>query len=328
MRRLSRTLLDASIDAYVLALETINRLSVAYRVQSFVFLFVNSWELMLKARLHEERANVFYRKARNQPRRSLSLDDCLNKLFTAAADPVKANIQMVSQLRNEAMHLAIPVIPPDVMGLFQAGVLNYARLLQEWFGISLAERVPLGMMTLVYDFDPATHSLEHATIRRRLNADVVEWLSDFQGSIRERAADFGESTRHFYVPIDIKLAFVRNPDKADVVLSPGAGGQPALVVEVPKDPDRTHPYRLTEAVENVNQQLGEDDKINREDILAVKVAHEIPKKPNYHYLSKIPGRSPQYSEAFVSWMLEKRAKDPSFFLRARAKKREMQGRSG
>ncbi len=65
------------------------------------------------------------------------------------------------------------------MGLFQAGVLNYARLLQEWFDISLAERVPLGMMTLVYDFDPATHSLEHATIRRRLRADVVEWLRDF-----------------------------------------------------------------------------------------------------------------------------------------------------
>jgi hypothetical protein len=44
-------LVEKSVDAYVLALETINRLSIKYRVESFTYLICNAWELLLKARV-------------------------------------------------------------------------------------------------------------------------------------------------------------------------------------------------------------------------------------------------------------------------------------
>ena len=44
-------LVEKSVDAYVLALETINRLSIKYRVESFTHLICNAWELLLKARV-------------------------------------------------------------------------------------------------------------------------------------------------------------------------------------------------------------------------------------------------------------------------------------
>src|SRR3989304_3042768 len=45
---------DKGVEAYILALETINRLSVQYRVETFCYLICNAWELMLKAKIIED----------------------------------------------------------------------------------------------------------------------------------------------------------------------------------------------------------------------------------------------------------------------------------
>lgn len=127
MTKLERNLTESSIEAFILGLEIINKLSVAYRLESFIFLFCNAWELLLKAKLLREKRKIFYPKKKTQPRRSLSLDDCLNQIFTTENDPVKLNILEIKQLRNNAMHLIIPFVPTDVMALFQAGVINYTK---------------------------------------------------------------------------------------------------------------------------------------------------------------------------------------------------------
>ena len=44
-------LVDKSVDAYVLALETINRISIQYRMEAFCYLLCNAWELLLKAKI-------------------------------------------------------------------------------------------------------------------------------------------------------------------------------------------------------------------------------------------------------------------------------------
>ncbi|MDP3064126.1 MAG: DUF3644 domain-containing protein [Chloroflexota bacterium] len=149
-------------------------------MEAFCFLFCNAWELLMKAKLLHGGDRIFDRKKRKQPRMSISLDHCLGRVFTDSQDPVRLNISEIAELRNAATHLVVPFVPPDIMGLFQAGVLNYPWALQTWFGISLSERTSLGMMSLVYDFDPAKHSLESAQMHRRLPAETVRWLKEFQ----------------------------------------------------------------------------------------------------------------------------------------------------
>ncbi len=317
MKRLARNLRDNSIEAFVLALETINRPSVRYRMEAFCFLFCNSWELLMKAKLLNDGNKIFYRKGRKKPRRSLSLDDCLNRIFTAADDPIKLNIKTIHDLRNNATHLIIPFVPPDIMGLFQAGVLNYPWVLQEWFGISLSDRVPLGMMSLVYDFNPEQHSLEHAKMKRRLSAEVVRWLTEFQQGVRNQAQSLGASSQRFYIPIDLRLAIVRNPRKADIVLSSGTAGQETLVVEVPKDPDQTHPYRRKEVLKIVNERLGSTQIANPFDIRCVRKVYRIESKPEFFYKAKYS--PPKYSPQFVEWLIGLASKTPDFFTRTRLK---------
>ncbi len=72
-------LLENSIEAYILALETINRLSIKYRMETFTYLICNAWELMLKAKIIQDAGNrraIYYKKKRNEPLRSLALPDC------------------------------------------------------------------------------------------------------------------------------------------------------------------------------------------------------------------------------------------------------------
>lgn len=321
MRRLTRNLRDSSMDAFIMALEVINSPSIAYRLEAFVFLFCNAWELLMKARLLDDGARIFYRKQRGKPRRSLSLQDCLNRLFTSDADPVKQNVRKVAELRDAATHLVVPLVPPDIMGVFQAGVLNYARKLQEWFSIALSDRVPLGMMALVFDADPKHHSLDSPLVRKKMPAETVKWLKEFQNGIRADAAAMGSASESFYIPINLKLAIVRNAGKADIVLSAGKGGESAVVIEVPKDPDHTHPFRQKEVVEQVNQRLGGRKTINSYDVQVVRKVHNVDSNQRFFYQSRLPNRSPQYSPQFVDWLVKQYEKAPGFFDRARRQAR-------
>lgn len=319
--RLERNLRENSIEGFILALEVINKLSISYRVESFAFLFCNAWELLLKAKLLREKRKIFYPKKRNQPRRSLTLDDCLNRVFTAE-EPVRINIEKVAELRNAAIHLVIPFIPADVIALFQAGVINYAQKLNEWFGIDLTKRIPLGMMTLVYDIDPSLHALDSVIIKRKLPKDTIEWWKRFQNTIRDKAESLTTGKEAFYRPLTFRLAIVKNPNKADIVLDAGTGSKEVIIVEMPKNPDITHPYRRKDVVELVNQRLNGRKMITPYDVLCVRTVSKIDdSKPNYYYKSKFT--SPQYSGAFVDWLVEQFEKNNMFFEKSKAKYKEI-----
>ena len=123
MRMLTRNLLDGSADAAGLAVETINRPSIAYRMEAFCILLCNAWELMMKAKLFDERKRIFSRK-KGKEQRSISIDECLGRLLSDPNDPVRLNLEAISDLRNHAIHLVVPFVPPDLMGLFQARMVN------------------------------------------------------------------------------------------------------------------------------------------------------------------------------------------------------------
>lgn len=314
-------LLENSIDAYVLALETINRLSIKYRVEAFTYLICNSWELMLKAKIIEDIGNkkqVYYKKKRGEPRRSLSLRDCLKRVFPDDFDPTRRNIELVADLRDDATHLVISQIPNDVLVLLQACVLNYHTRLGEWWGISLSERVPVGMMTLVYDLSPDQLDLSNSVMRRRLGSDAAKYLIDLQDEIRREHLSLGGS-RQFSVGIDYSLVLTNKPQDADISLTVGPGGQPLGKVAVPKDSSKTHPYRQKELIKETNKALGGAAVINQHDVQCIRKAHNIEKRPEFHYQSGVKGSPKQYSHGLVEWMVRRHQQDSGFFEKARRK---------
>lgn len=129
-------LVEKSVEGYILALETINRLSIKYRVETFCYLICNAWELLVKAKVlvdADNDRNAIYRgkKKRGERRESLSLRECLDRVIPNKSDPERRNIECIADLRDEAVHLVLSGVPTDVLCLFQACVINYHHRLPQ-----------------------------------------------------------------------------------------------------------------------------------------------------------------------------------------------------
>jgi hypothetical protein len=319
-RGLKGRLVDKSVEAYILALETINRISIQYRLEAFCYLLCNAWELLLKAKILEatgKQNSIYYKKKRGLPKRSLSLRDCLKEIFSNGEHPERRNVERIADLRDETVHLVFSQIPREVLCLFQASVINYHNRLNEWFGISLSDRVPVGMMSLVYDLRPEQCDLTDKRLRRELGHDAAVYLSTYCSQIKQEF-DSLQRPAQFSIGIEYRLVLTKNQADADIVLSTGTGNSGSTqIIEVPKDPSKSHPFRQKEVIEQVKAKV-DGLQINQHDIQCVSKTHNIKKRPEYFYKGKIKGSPTQYSPAFVDWVSQQYVKDNSFFSKARA----------
>ena len=115
----------------------------------------------------------------------------------------------------------------------------------------------------------------------------------------------------------LQLALVNKPGKSDVVLTSGALGKQALIITVPKEPDKTHPYRQKEVVQLLSQELGPSSRINHHDILCINTIYRTKSRPEFCYKGRFGPH--QYSPQFIDWILKQEAKNSDFFAVARKK---------
>lgn len=320
-------LVDKSVEGYILSLETINRLSIQYRVETFCYLICNAWELLLKAKILEasgnDRDSIFRSKKKGMERReSLSLRECLERIFPNQTEPERRNIELIAELRDEAVHLVLSRVPTDVLGLFQACVINYHRRLNDWFGISLSDRVHVGMMSIVYDLGPHQGDMSNKRLRREMGRDAADYLTRYSAQIKN---EFDQLRRpvQFSVGIEYRLALTKSNNDADMVLSQGPTGSATVqIVEVPKDPSKSHPYRQVEVIQKLLTALP-GLSINQHDIQSVNKAYGIKQRPEYFYRGTVKGSPVQYSQSFVNWLIQQHRNDVGFFTKAKSKAKGM-----
>ena len=321
---LKERLIDKSVEAYTLALETINRLTIQYRIESFCYLICNAWELLLKANIIDDNGEeyIYYKKQDSQRKRTISLRDCLRRVFPNQENPGRRNIEYIEELRDESVHLVIGCIPRDVICLFQANVISYHKRLNEWFGDSLSDRSPVGMMSIVFDMSPEYSDLNNQQLRRRLGTDAADFLTRYCARIKQEF-DQLHGSPEFSIGIEYRIVLTKRQDEADITLSAGPGGEPTQIVEVPKDPSRSHPFRQKEVLDQVRDRL----HINAHDILCINRVYRTKDRPEYFYQGAVPGSPGQYSQAFVEWLFKQHSRDERFFLKTRGKAKHMSGAS-
>lgn len=311
-------LLNKSIDAYVLSLETINQISVSYRIEAFAYLICNAWELLLKARilyLTRDRRSILRPKSRqDRVQETKSLRECLKIVYPSEKHPIRRNLELVTNLRDDATHLTIGPVPKDLLALFQACVLNYHKELNSWFEISLSDRVPVGMMTIVYDLTPDAFELGAPILRKQMDKATFLYLSRMKQEIDTSRAEF-EGAADFAIAFDYKLGLAKRPKGADIVLTQGEGGVPLGMVNVPRDPDKTHPYFQQEVIDRFNELVG-GNKMNRHNFQCICKQHKVGLRRDFCYRSQKGAMRPQYSEDYLIWLVESYQKDPDLLTKA------------
>jgi len=121
------------------------------------------------------------------------------------------------------------------------------------------------------------------------------------------------------------------PDRAEVAIIETAErdeeGRPTLIrlttdphapLYGQVDPDRSHPYRQKEVIAEVNARLNGRHTVNAFDVLSVRRVHSITEETRPEFVHVPKFGSPQYSDAFVDWLVAEQERDPEFFRRAKA----------
>ncbi len=207
------------------------------------------------------------------------------------------------------------------MGLFQACVLNYHKTLSAWWGLSLSDRMPVGMMTLVYDLNPEDFDIDSPVLRRKLNRDAVMYLTELGGQIRQEFDALGKPAE-LSIDIGHTLQLVQTSKRPDVTLTKGEGGETLKVIEIPKDSARSHPFRQTELVEEVNRKLDGRVVINQYDIQCVTKLYNVRRNSDFFYQGSVKGSPSQYSPMFADWLSKQFEKDAQFFEKVREQARQ------
>jgi hypothetical protein len=108
----------------------------------------------------------------------------------------------------------------------------------------------------------------------------------------------------------------------EVKLTGGADATGIRLVDDPDAPafkamrtDLLYPHRMKEVLAKVNAALPPTVRISNHDVTCVRKVYSIDSKDNFFY--KPQYSSPQYSEAFVEWLVKQHSEDAAFFTKTR-----------
>lgn len=176
MRSRARCFLDKSLDAMLAAIELYNKPRFPYRDEAFAVLAINSWELLLKARLlqlnknklgtitaKERRKNndgststkLYIKRNRAGNPMSIGLFAAYDRLTNDFADTIPAsvrlNIEALCEIRDNAVHFVNdhPETDLRVNEIGSAATRNYLVLSRQWFAVDFTDH-NLRLMPLTF----------------------------------------------------------------------------------------------------------------------------------------------------------------------------------
>jgi hypothetical protein len=154
--------------------------------------------------------------------------------------------------------------------------------------------------------EPATGADVRGFIKRQLDATRSQWLANIR--------------QVMLAPDGAEVAVVETAERDEE-------GRPTLIrlttdphapLYGQVDPDQSHPYRQKEVIREVNARL-DGQAVNAFDVLSVRRVHAITEETRPEFVHVPKFGSPQYSDAFVDWLLAENERDPQFFARAKTK---------
>jgi hypothetical protein len=298
--KLYNKLIKRSLNAFTVALEVYNRPSLENRVEAFAIMMTNAWELLLKSQILKAKG---FDSLIDQDGKSIPISEAVNfKYPNDSAD--KDNLNQLISLRNDAIHLLLPEIQPQLSRLFQTTVLLYQEEFAHQEGYAPLADQNVGMLSLVIDGPEPDIALVKEEYGKKTASQVSEFLKKF------KKLEQKHNSNRFAIHIEYKLALTKKPGAEDLTFGTGPDGTHTVFVDRPKNLKVTHPFYETTAIKEIND-LQAECVINNYSFRAVVKKHKIKNKAEYFDLTD----RPRYSAAFIEWFI-KNLKQPNWLQKS------------
>lgn len=300
-------LIDKSKEAFMMAIEVYNKPSIKYRVEGFSFFICNAWELMLKAHMINTLGNnsIYYK---DNPNRTITLENCVNKVFTNDKDPLRKNLEKIIELRNTGTHYITEEYEMVYIPLFQATVFNFIEKIQAFHNVDMTEIIPQNFLTLTVSYN----ALNVDEIRTKYPAEIAERLigvnEDLKPVINDNNDRFAiRVDHHYYITKD------RNKATASVKID-NAADIPVKILKQMQDPNDTYKYTAKKCCAEINRRLdrlGINLEFNMYHFNLFCKYYDIKNNNKLCYISKMFSQ-PQYSYSIqtIDFIVDEIKKDP------------------
>lgn len=240
-------MVEKSIEAFLLGLEIYNKPTIRYRIEGFSFFIVNSWELMLKAKMLNDGDSIYYN---NEPERTLSVNNVIEKTYPDKNTRVRINLEKIVELRNISTHFITEDYEAKYVPLFQACVLNFTNEINRFHGIDITKEIPQNFLTISAHYETLTNE----EIKIKYSPEIAEKLINQTNEIEVLSKEY-DSDR-FAINIKQNLFITKKRDEADFVLRLEKNADtPIDIIKELKDPADTHKYSFENVITAVQERL-------------------------------------------------------------------------
>ncbi len=240
LKQYVEALLNKAEEAYLMSMEIINKPTINYRTEGFCFFICNALELLLKAFLINKTQDINIINYKDDSNRTISLDDCVEKVFTSTTDKTKNNITFIRNIRNKATHLILPEFDFILSPVFQRCLTNFNKFFKKHFpNYKLNEKVTpfIALVNPGNDENVSSLILNPANL---LLLEKVKKELDNDDSLSQtlRLISTNKETE-----ADIKFALTKDSEEK------------ARLINVPKNIEKTHPYTTNEVIKRIKETL-------------------------------------------------------------------------
>jgi hypothetical protein len=233
-----KSFVDKSIGAALSAIEIYNKPDFKYREETFSILMINSWELLLKAKIIKEskgdlksiyilinkvgkngnKLNSFTPDLnRSLNPKTIGLPKCLSICEQAPINlhpTVKDNIFLLMEIRDTAIHFQHVdlYLSKKVFEIGTASLKNYLTLITEWFKYDLSVyNFFLMPMTFFHEFE----AIKSFSVNN--NKDQIENLLKYI-SEKEKVAPSDEN-KDFNISLKLETKFVKSTSTESLLVN-------------------------------------------------------------------------------------------------------------
>lgn len=245
-------LLEKAKEAFVMAIEIYNKPSINYRLEGFSFFICNAWELMLKAHMINKfgESSIYYP---DKPNRTISLENCVQKVFTNEKAPLRKNLEKVIELRNTSTHFITEEYEAVYIPLLQACVFNFVDKMMDFHEVDMTRVIPENFITL----SVRLKSLNETEIRGKYEEQVAEKLVSVQRTlepmVEENNSAFAIKVEHYhYNTKDRSQATELYHIEKEAI-------EGVRLIKELKNPNDTHKYTAKDLLKEIKKKIQKDN---------------------------------------------------------------------